>query len=378
MEGHATQSAGSVRGTRVGADGLELQLSGRLDSANTGGVWRRALELLEAAPPASLRVDATDVEYCDGSGVALLWELRHRQEDRGGQFELVGLEADFRRLLNRFKSQPSVPRGTPPTAGFVRRVGKAAGARWRDVRELIAFTGELTLTLGSAILRPRSIRARDALLVAEKAGVDALPIVGIVSFLIGLIMAFQSAVPMRTFGVEIFVADLVGLSMLRELGPLMTAIVLAGRSGSAFAAELGTMKVNEEIDALTTMGLDPVRFLVTTRVLAAVIVTPILTVFANFLGLLGGLVVFLSLGFPMVTYFNQVDSAVGMTDFMSGLVKAFAFGILVAGIGCLRGLQTGKGASAVGSSTTSAVVSGIVLICVTDSVFSVVYYALGI
>ena len=161
-------------------------------------------------------------------------------------------------------------------------------------------------------------------------------------------MAFQAAIPMRQFGAEIFVANLIGLSMLRELGPLMTAIILAGRSGSAFAAELGTMKVNEEIDALTTMGIDPVHFLVVPRVISAVLMTPLLALFSDLLGLIGGAVVLLSLGFPLITYINQVLSAVAFGDLLGGLVKSFVFGILVAGIGCLRGLQTKTGASAVG------------------------------
>jgi len=158
----------------------------------------------------------------------------------------------------------------------------------------------------------------------------------------------------------------------------MTAIILAGRSGSAFAAELGTMKVNEEIDALTTMGLDPVRFLVVTRVLAAVVMMPLLTLFSNLMGLLGGGVVFLSFDYPIITYVQQVLGAIEMGDLIGGLAKAFVFGILVAGIGCLRGLQTKTGASAVGLSTTRAVVSGIVLIVLADGVFSVVFYYLGI
>ena len=191
-------------------------------------------------------------------------------------------------------------------------------------------------------------------------------------------MAFQSAIPMRQFGAEIYVADLVSLSMLRELGPLMTAIIVAGRSGSAFAAEIGTMKVNEEINALTTMGLDPVRFLVVTRVIGAVLMMPLLTLFSNLMGLVGGAIVFLSFDFPLVTYYQQVLSAVHLKDLNGGLAKAFVFGILVAAIGCLRGLQTRTGASAVGLSATRAVVSGIVLIVVADGVFSVVFYYLGI
>jgi phospholipid/cholesterol/gamma-HCH transport system permease protein len=191
-------------------------------------------------------------------------------------------------------------------------------------------------------------------------------------------MSFQAAIPLRQFGADILVADLIALSMLRELGPLMTAIILAGRTGSAFAAELGTMKINEEVDALKTMGLDPVRFLVVSRVVAAVAVTPLLTLFANLMGLVGGAVVLMSLGYPLVAYVREAQAAVGFHDFAGGMVKSFVYGVLVAAIGCLRGLQTSLGASAVGRSTTRAVVSGIVLIALADGVFAVVYYFLDI
>ncbi|MCC5877130.1 MAG: ABC transporter permease [Candidatus Sumerlaeia bacterium] len=247
-----------------------------------------------------------------------------------------------------------------------------------DLKDQVAFIGELTWYLVAAMKNPRKLRWRDALRTAETAGVDALPIVVLIGFLIGLIMAFQAAIPMRQFGTEIFVANLVALSMLRELGPLMTAIVLAGRSGSAFAAELGTMKVNEEIAALNTMGLEPVRFLVVPRVIAAVFMVPFLTVFAMLAGLLGGLVVFLSMGLPTVVYINQVTDQIVLMDPVGGLIKAMVFGLLVAGVGCLRGLQTRTGASAVGESTTRSVVSAIVLIAVTDGIFAVLFYCLGI
>jgi phospholipid/cholesterol/gamma-HCH transport system permease protein len=194
----------------------------------------------------------------------------------------------------------------------------------------------------------------------------------------GMILAFQSAVPMKRFGAEIFVADLIGLAMLRELGPLLTAILLAGRSGAAFAAEIGTMRVNQEVDALTTMGLDPVRFLVTPRLIAALLMTPLLTVFAGLIGLVGGAVTMTSFSIPVVTFLKQVDGAVNLDDFLAGFVKSFVFAVLVAGIGCLRGLQTEAGASAVGDSATRAVVSGIILLVVVDGVFALIYYLLDI
>jgi phospholipid/cholesterol/gamma-HCH transport system permease protein len=228
------------------------------------------------------------------------------------------------------------------------------------------------------VRHPRSVRWRDVWLTCERAGVDALPIVALISFLLGMILAFQSAVPMKRFGAEIFVADLIGLSMLRELGPLMTAILLAGRSGAAFAAEIGTMRVNQEVDALTTMGLNPVRFLVTPRIIAVVLMTPLLTIFSGLVGLLGGALTMQTFAIPFTTFFKQIDSAVTLSDFMAGFVKSFVFAILVAGIGCLRGLQTAAGASAVGDSATRAVVSGIILLVVVDGLFAYAYYVLGI
>ena len=256
--------------------------------------------------------------------------------------------------------------------------GRVALDVWAEVRALVEFAGELTMTLGRALSSPARVRWRDTLRVAELAGVDALGIVLLIGFLMGLIMAFESAIPMRQFGAEIFVADLVGLAMFRELGPLMTAVVLAGRSGSAFAAELGTMRIKEEIDALSTMGLAPVPFLVVPRVLAAVLVTPVLAIFASLAGLAGGALVMLSLGYPVIAYLNQMMTTVTYVDVLSGLFKSLVFGFLVAAIGCLRGLQTGAGASAVGRSTTRAVVSGIILVALADGAFAIIYHYLGV
>lgn len=360
---------------------LTLTIEGSLDSKSTGKVWREAMGILEQGSiPREIILDASRMGYCDGSGIGLLLELHRRQQAAGRKLKIQGLKDEFQRLLDAFESVDfkDLRDGNTRGSGFINEIGRATVSVWEDTRTLITFVGELGVALMLALFHPRQVRWKDVLLVAETAGVNSVPIIALISFLIGLIMAFQAAIPMRQFGVEIFVADLVALSVLRELGPLMTAILLAGRSGSAFAAELGTMKVNEELDALTTMGLDPVRFLVVPRVLAAVVMTPLLTIFADLLGLMGGSVVLLSLGFPLITFFNQVLSAVTFVDLLGGLVKAFVFGILIAGIGCLRGLQTTTGARAVGESTTRAVVTGIILIIITDGIFSVAYFYLGI
>ena len=360
-------------------DALKLIFTGRLDSATTGAVWRPASAAVAKAKTKEAVVDASAIEYCDGAGIALLIHLGDLQRQTGGSFEIAGLRPEFASLLDDWTPEAAeAVKEHPRRKNLAVELGQATVSVWRDLKVLVSFVGEMSVALAYVVRHPRGVRWRDALAIAEAAGVNALPIVALIAFLMGLIMAFQAAPPLRQFGAELFIANLVGLSILRELGPLMTAIILAGRSGSAFAAELGTMKVREEIDALRTMGLDPIRFLIVPRVVAAVCMTPLLTIFADLIGLLGGAVVMRSLGFPLVTYFHQVQYAVSYGSLVGGLVKAFAFGILVAGIGCLRGLQTGIGASAVGESTTSAVVSGIILIAITDGIFSIIYYYLWV
>ena len=367
---------------RRSSDGgtLTLIMTGRWDSDTTGKWWQRGQQILELGKPSRLVIDASGVSYCDGAGVAFLIDLQQLQIRIGGDAAIQGLPEEVRRLLDIYghiSIERSPGRRREPLS-IIEQVGKAAVELWRDLQALLTFIGELALTLLRAARHPRLVRWHDALLVAEQSGVDALPIIALIGVLLGLILAFQSAIPMRRFGADIFVADLLGIAMLREMGPLITAIILAGRSGSAFAAELGTMKVREEIDALRTMGLEPVRFLVLPRVIAAVAMIPVLTVFANLFGLMGGAIVMRSLGYPLVTYVNQVLSAVTVGDLMGGLLKSFVYGIVVAAVGCLRGLETRTGASAVGQSTTSAVVSGIVLIAIVDGLFAVVFYALGL
>jgi phospholipid/cholesterol/gamma-HCH transport system permease protein len=368
---------------RVGAlrDGvLAMALAGRLDSSTTGKIWRQATEAVVAAKARSVIVDAAEVDYCDGSGIALFAHLRNLQHKARAQLEIHSLRPEFEELLQESElgDLEQLESKRRPKTNLTEELGRVVVGFWEDTRSLIGFVGELVSALGTAVIHPKSVRWRDVVRVAETAGVNALPIIVLVSFLMGVIMAFQGAISLRRFGADVFVANLVGLAMLRELGPLMTAIILAGRSGSAFAAELGTMKVREEIDALKTMGLDPVRFLVVTRVIAAVVMTPLLTVFADLLGLIGGALVMRSFGVPLITFYRQVQYQVTYGSFVGGLVKSFVFGILVAAIGCLRGLQTTTGASAVGESTTRSVVSGIVLIVITDGIFSVGFYYLNV
>lgn len=359
---------------------LCLKFSGKLDAVRVGAIWRETLDQVRRAAPARLVLELEGLESCDSAGLGLLHELRQLQRERGREALLRGEAEEIRRRLARH--EPSALEETAgkasPMVRALEELGRMGADLVADVRETIDFTGELAMSLVRAARRPDRVRWRDAFRIAETAGVNALPIIGVIGFLMGLIMAFQSAIPMSQFGVEIFVADLIAITMLKEMGPLVTAIILAGRSGSAFAAELGTMKVNEEIDALTTTGLDPVPFLAVTRVLACVVMSPPLALFASLFGLIGGAVVVMTMGYPLTTYLDHVRGAVGLEEIFGGLLKSVVFGLIVGGIGCLRGLQTGTGATAVGASTTRAVVSGIILITIADGVFAVIFYRLGI
>ena len=357
--------------------GLTLIISGRLDADGVAAVWDGAVRQA-GSPGRSLTVEASGVDYCDVAGLALLAELRRRAGAASAQFQLTGLGERYRTLFEQFAPEGlPLPPGRAGKPSLPEEVGHKACILLDDIYSLIAFVGELALAVARAAANPARVRWGEAVHVAETAGANALPIIVLIGFLMGLIMAFQSAIPLKQFGAEIFVANLLGLSLLRELGPLVTAIILAGRSGSAFAAELGTMNVNEEISALKTMGLDPVRFLVVTRVLAAMAMTPLLTIFFNVAGLIGGAMVMLSLGYPLVSFVNQVKMSVTLGDLTGGLFKAMVFSLLVCAIGCQRGLCTRGGASSVGEATTSAVVSGIILIALADGVFAVVFYVMG-
>jgi phospholipid/cholesterol/gamma-HCH transport system permease protein len=351
-------------------DGRIVFLSGVLDAESVSDSWNEATAIHDSP----LKVDASKVETCDGAGLALL----HLLTSRKGA-ELIGLKPEIQRLLAPFqdgKSEASPSPKYPRRMGPIENLGKLASEFFEDLAEIVAFLGKTVATFLECCRKPSLIRWTDLWVVAERAGVNALLIVGLISFLTGMILAFQAATALSQFGVEIFVVNLVSLAMLREMGVIMTGVVLAGRSGSAFAAEIGTMKINEEVSALETMGLDPVRFLVMPRVLAGILIMPFLTIYADMMGVAGGFLVMRLEGYPLPALWNQLVGAVGVNDLLSGLIKSFFFGFLVAGIGCLRGLQTRSGPSAVGESTTRSVVSGIFLIVVADAIFAVVFYVL--
>lgn len=360
------------------AGALALVLSGRLDTFTLSAVWEDAVGPVRDDPGVrSFTVDMRGVEYCDGAGLGLLVELDRLARRRGGEARFLGMPDDLRGLFERARLSDDAP-PVQERSGFVVQVGRSTGALLDDFRVLTSFLGELTVALAWAVRNPTKIRYRDMLLVCEKAGARATPVVCLLGFLMGLIISFQSAAPLRELGVESTIPMLLAIAMVRELGPLVTAIILAGRSGSAFAAELGTMKVTEEINALTTMGIEPARFLVIPRLLAAMLMTPLLSLFATVCGLLGGYVIMITLGYSFPFYVREVQGAVDSVDLMGGLAKSVVFAFLVAAVGCARGLQTRGGPGAVGNSTTNAVVTGIVLIVAANAVIGVMFYFLGI
>ncbi len=365
---------------------VTLFLSGRIDADGCAAVWKKASEFitkktenLSGIPCFILNLE--NVDYFDTAGAALVSNINELAKKKGwDKISIKGLKPEYSSLVKlSLDIDPFIHVENPlASLSFIEKKGNEFSDFLSDLGLFITFIGEITWALFTSLKQPFRIRWQETFVVAEKAGVDALPIVGLISFIVGLVMAFQAAIPMKMFGAEIYVANLIGIAMVRELGPLMTAIVLAGRSASAFAAEIGTMKINEEIDALTVMGFDPVKFLIVPRVIASTFITPLLTIFANLMGILGGALVILAFGYPIITYYNQIAGFVTWEDFAGGIVKCFIFGILIAATGCIKGYQTKQGPSAVGESTTSAVVSSIILIAVFDGIFSVVYYCLGI
>lgn len=263
-------------------------------------------------------------------------------------------------------------------SGFLDRVGRVSCEAAKSTSATLACIGEISARGIGILLHPRRFRFGDFALAFERAGMGGLPITVLIGFLLGLILAFQSAAALRTFGVEVYVADLISIGLFRELGPLITAIILAGRSGSAFAAEIGTMKVDEELDALTTMGLPPVRFLVLPRIAAAVLAMPFLTVCAEVAGLIGGVIVLQIMNVPSVVYWNHVAAAAKTYVILMGLGKAMIFGLIVGVTGCIAGIRTRNTADGVGVAATSAVVWSIISVAVADGLMAVICFLYSI
>jgi len=356
--------------------GLILHLTGRMDSANAGAMLRDLGPLIHTEAPVSLTVDLSEVTYVDDFGVLVLIQLRHMVTAQSGAFSLLHVSDKIREILSLLHFDDlteKVPLTKKQIPNIFIRLGDATLRHINDLRYLTSFTGSVFLALLYILRHPRSLRREDTVLAMQKTGVDALPIVGLISFLLGLIIAFMSSVQLRQFGADIYVASLVSLAMTRELGPIMTAIIVAGRSGSAFAAEIGTMRISEEIDALFTMGFDPTRFLAIPKIVASLVVVPLLTLFSDVFAILGGLVVgVLMLDLTANAYMAQTFVTLAPFDVFLGVLKSAVFAFLISWVGCFRGFRVRGGAASVGEATTSAVVSSIFLIILTDSLFSVI------
>jgi phospholipid/cholesterol/gamma-HCH transport system permease protein len=368
----------------VDSENAKVILSGKVDVYSLANTWTQVRAeqdtwLQNTSSNHSLIFDASQVAKLDGAGIAFLIGVEEAQQKSGGKFDLVGLDPRYQPLLKEFDPIVNlfpIP-VVKPKQSFVVSTGMAAQNLIDDAKGLISFTGHLADDLFWSLRNPKEVRWGDFVDAAVQAGIAALPIVGLVSFLIGVILSFQAAIGMKQFGAVSFVGPLAALGIVREMGPLITAILLAGRSSAAFAAEIGTMTVNSEVDALVSGGLSPIRFLVVPRVLAGILVMPILTIFADIVSIFASMITMLAYGIPFINFYNGMLAAVSLEDIFSGLVKATLFGVVVSAVGCLRGMQTGTGAAAVGISATRAVVSSIVMIVLVDGIFAFISYRTG-
>ncbi|MET0499465.1 MAG: ABC transporter permease [Steroidobacteraceae bacterium] len=353
------------------ADVVSVMLEGRITAETAAPIWQSAIRTLECNPTRPIVVDASRIQHVDNIGLALLFDLIRHERPPGARVEIRGLASKLDSMVRRHDPlEFAEPFAGRPAVGAIEMVGRATARQIVYLRELTGFIGACVHAVFTGRTR-RAARLGDVLDVATETGANAVPIVLLVGFLMGVIMAFELGLVARQFGAVIFVVNGVGVAVLRELGALMTAIVVAGRTGAAFAAQIGAQKVNEELDALSTFGLDPVQFLVLPRLLASILVVPMLAALADVVGLLGGALVMTTFDVTFLQFYTQLLGAVTVWDLMLGLIKAAFFGVTIAAVGCHSGLTTGAGATAVGQSATHAVVASIVLVIVIDGFFAV-------
>jgi phospholipid/cholesterol/gamma-HCH transport system permease protein len=328
-----------------------------------------------------VQFETAHLVHWDSALINFLLRLEEHCADRRIAFDKNGLPPGVKGLLRLATAVPEREgaRRERASVPFLEMVGTETKKIFGSCGEMTEFLGEACLSFVRLFTGRARFRRSDLWLIMQECGARALPIVSLISLLVGLILAFVGAIQLQQFGAQIYVADLVGIAMVREMGAMMTAIVMAGRTGAAFAAQLGTMQVNEEIDAFSTLGFSPIDFLVLPRMLALILMMPLLCIYADAMGILGGALVGVAmLDLTITEYFIETQGAIDMVDIMVGVVKSAVFGVLVALAGCLRGIQCGRSAQAVGLATTSAVVMGIVFIIVTDGIFSVITEAVGI
>ncbi|HTK98988.1 MAG TPA: ABC transporter permease [Pseudomonadales bacterium] len=373
---------GAVLSARRVDDALCLTLAGDWHvNAALPSIQDVSHGLAQTPKPVAVRFEATELGRWDSGLVTRLIDIYRDAQAHAIPFDDSGLPEGARRLIAlafAVKAREGAAR-TQTTTPFVQKVGKSAQDLWRSTVDFVTFVGEATLSVGRFATGRAKYQKSDVMQHIEEAGANALPIVSLISVLIGMIFAFVGVSQLRAFGAGIYTANLVAVAMIREMAPIMTAIIMAGRTGAAYAAEIGTMKVNEEIDALTTLGINPMDFLVTPRMFALVLMIPALTMYASLMGIIGGAMVGLAMiDASFVQYAQQTISAVTLGDLFTGLLMCVVFGALVALSGCQQGIACGTSAMAVGQATTRAVVMGIVLIVVSASILTIIFINLGI
>ena len=355
----------------------ELALSGQWTALGMG-VLERQFDQLSLPAQAAIVVDGSKVAALDTVGVWGVKKLLQRLRRDGHAVQLRGWSPKFSKLIALVVPPPDAPAPQPPP-GAVEGIGRAAAALGEQLLALLGFIGECAAAFAGSVMHPARMRWRPILHNIRSAGFDALPIIGMLSFLLGIVIAYQAADQLRQYGANIFVADLVGLSMLREFAPLMTAIIVAGRSGSAYAAQIGTMSVTEEIDAMRTLGIAPIDVLVLPKILALIVALPLLTFFADVTGVFGGMIMARAqLGVGFEDFLDRFVKAVNVPAYLIGIGKAPVFAAIIAVVGCFQGFRTRGGADSVGRQTTRSVVQAIFLVIVADALFSILFSILDL
>ena len=353
-----------------------MELSGRWRVTQPHPSWRSTLG---SQTPRRVTMVLKDVESWDSALLLFLVDAARWCRKHEAVFDANGLPDNMQVLLGQLAAAEVKETEAERGAGFVEAVGTATVNLWKAVSAISHFVGECTISAWHLVKRPHKFRWRDCLSEMQQCGAMSLPIVSLISFLVGVTLAYTAAVILRQFGADIWVADLVGLSMAREMAAVMTGVVLAGRTGAAFAAQIGNMKANEEVDALVTLGVSPVDFLVMPRIVALALMMPLLCLYSMALGVVGGMVVAHGiLAISPSAFWIEMLTIVDVSDVLVGEIKAATFGLIVGLSGCLRGLQADRSAAGVGRAATSAVVTSILLIVVADAVYAVVFEMLGL
>ncbi len=355
---------------------LVLRLGGDWRITDPHPVWDH---VMVGHRPHQVRLQADDLGSWDSSLALFLRAARVWSAKHGVEVAELGLPAEAGKLADLLVKKLAPPGKHAGLPDLVTGVGVATVSLWREAKDLSQLVGECVFSVGRFMRGRAQFRWRDCFVEMQQCGIMALPIVGLVSFLVGVTLAYVGSIVVRQYGGDIWISDLVGLAVFREMGPMMAAIVLAGRTGANFAATLGNMKANEEIDALSTLGVSPIDFLVMPRIVALFLMMPFLALYSDGLGVLGGMAVAAAppLNIPASLYWAEMKTIVDLSTINTGLIKASAFGLLIGVSGCLRGLQADRSAVGVGQAATSAVVTGILLIIVADTIFAVVFNILG-